>query len=135
MRKCRVSSRSAAAATMPQRSRTAAALNSAAASFAVASLAERAPLLAVVDDQPDSALLRGLDTDFDPVHEVGAAGADVRAKDIRAVALVMDAAGGHRAGLGNPLDLAKDIDRRAADRRQEDLEIGPGDELGEHAPG
>src|SRR5438132_757759 len=32
--------------------------------------AERPPLLAVVDDDPDPALLCGLDTDFDPVDEV-----------------------------------------------------------------
>src|SRR6266567_1895958 len=98
-------------------------------------LAKRSPLLAVVDDDADPALLRSLDTDFDTVDEIRAARADVRAKDIRAVALVMNAAGNHGVRIGNPLDITEEIDGRAADRRQQDLNIGPGDQLGEHAPG
>src|SRR5712671_2362022 len=98
-------------------------------------LAKRSPLLAVVDDDPDPALLRGLDADFYPVHEIRAARADIRAEDIRAVALVVNAAGDYRVRFGDPLDITKEIDRRAADRRQQDLNIGPGDQLREHAPG
>ena len=33
------------------------------------------------------------------------------------------------------LDLAEEVDRHAADRRQQDLDVGPGHELGEHPPG
>ena len=47
----------------------------------------------------------------------------------------MNAAGDHRARLGDPLDLAKEIHRRAADRREQDLEVGTGNQFGEHAPG
>ena len=45
----------------------------------------------------------------------------------------MDAAGNHRTWLGETLDLAKEIYRRATDRRQQDLEVGTGDQLGKHA--
>src|SRR6516225_2087792 len=96
--------------------------------------AERPPLLAVVDNDPDSALLCCLDAKFDAMHEIGAASANVRAKDIRAVALVVDAASDHGARVSDPLDLAKKIDCHATDRRQQDLDVGPGDELGEHPP-
>src|SRR6266481_4313358 len=98
-------------------------------------LAERPPLLAVVNDDPYPALLRGLDADFDAVDEVRTARADIGAEDIRAVALVMDAAGDNRLGVGDPFDVAKEINRHPADRRQQDFDIGPGDELGEHPPG
>jgi len=47
----------------------------------------------------------------------------------------VNAAGDHRVRVGDPLDITKEIDRRAADRRQQDLNIGPGDQLREHAPG
>src|SRR3984893_3460974 len=53
-------------------------------------LAQRPPLFAVVDDDPDPALLSGLDADFDAVHEIRPARADIGAEDIRAVALVMN---------------------------------------------
>ena len=94
---------------------------------------QSSPFLAVVDDDPDPALLRGLDADFDAVNEIRAARADVRAEDIRSVAFVVDAAGDHRAWICKTLDLAKEIHRRAADRRQQDLEVGTGDQLGKHA--
>ena len=45
----------------------------------------------------------------------------------------MDAAGDYRARLRETLDVAKEIHRRAADRRQQDLEVGTGDQLGKHA--
>jgi len=80
-------------------------------------LTERAALLAAVNNDPDPAPLRGLDADSDPVNEIRAAGANVRAEDIRTVALVVDAAGDHRARLRETLDLAKEINRRATDGR------------------
>src|SRR5277367_6414719 len=52
-------------------------------------LAESAALLAVIDDDADPALLRGLDADLDAVHQIGPASANIRAEDVRAVALVM----------------------------------------------
>src|SRR3984893_13864291 len=69
-------------------------------------LAQRPPLLAVVHDDPDPAMLRGLDADFDAVHEIRPARADIGAEDIRTVALVMDAAGDNRVGGGDPFDVA-----------------------------
>ena len=61
-------------------------------------LAERAAFLAVVDDDADAALLRGLDADLDAVRQIGPAGADVGAEDIGAVAFVMHPAGDHVPG-------------------------------------
>jgi hypothetical protein len=98
-------------------------------------LAERPPLFAVVDDDPDAALLCGLDANLDPVDEIGAASADVRAEHVRPVALVMDTTGDHGAGLRDPFDGTEEIDRHAADRGQQDLEIGPSHEFGKHPPG
>src|SRR5215207_4615935 len=73
-------------------------------------LAEGAALLAVVDDEPDTALLRGPGADLDPVHEVGPAGADVGAEHVGAIALVMDAAGDHGVGLADQVDVAEQVD-------------------------
>src|SRR5215472_968548 len=89
-------------------------------------LAQRPPLLAVVNDDPNAALLRRLDAHLDAVHEIGAAGAYVGAENIRAVALVVNAARDHRVRVGKALDLAEEINGRAADRRQQHFDIGPG---------
>ena len=96
-------------------------------------LAERAALLAVVDDDARAALLRSADALFDAVREVRPAGADVGAEDIRAVALVVHAHRERLARVRDARDVADHVDGGAADRRQEHLEIAPGDELGEHA--
>ena len=70
---------------------------------------------------------------LDAVHQVGPAGADVRAEHVRAVALVVHAAGDRRGGIGELGDVAEQVDRHAADGRQEHVQVGPRDELGEHA--
>ena len=54
-------------------------------------LAQRAPLLAEVDDQPGAALLRRADALLDPVDQVRAARANVGAEHVGAVTLVVDA--------------------------------------------
>ena len=69
------------------------------------------------------------------MNEIGAARADVRAEDVGAVALVVHPAGDARARVVELLDVAKQIDRSAADRGQENLQIQPGHELREHAAG
>ncbi len=38
-------------------------------------------------------------------------------------------------GSASLFDVTKQINRRAADRRQEDLKVGPRDQFGEHAGG
>src|SRR5215472_7633504 len=98
-------------------------------------LAKGSPFLAVVDDNPDPAPLRGLDAHLDAVHEIRPASADIRSEHIRAVAFVVHAAGDHDAGIGDFFDRSEEIHRRAADRRQEHLDVGPGDKLGKHAAG
>ena len=99
-------------------------------------LAERTAFLAVVDDEAHAALLRHLDADFDAVREVGAARADVGAEHVGAVALVVDAAGDlGRRRLPSCADVAEEVERHPADRRQEDVQIGTRDELREHAAG
>ena len=96
-------------------------------------LAERAAFLAVVDDEPHAALLRHLDADLDAVREIGPARADVGAEHVRAVALVVHAAGDLGGGAAQRADVAEEIERHAADRRQEHVQIGPRDELRKHA--
>src|SRR5262249_50945489 len=90
---------------------------------------QSSPFLAVVHDDPDTALLRGLDADFDAVNEIRAARADVRTEDIRSIAFVVDAAGDHRARLRKTLDLAEETHRGAADRRPQRLQAAPGGQL------
>src|SRR5262249_7722179 len=98
-------------------------------------LAERPPFLAVINDDPDAALLCSLDADLDAVHEVRAARADIRAEHVRAVAFVVHAAGDYDPRLGDLFDGAEEIYRHAADPRQKDLDVRPCDELGEHTAG
>src|SRR5581483_4322851 len=80
-------------------------------------LAERSALFAVVDDDPDPALLRCGRADFDAMHEIGPAGADIRAEDIGTIAFVVYAAGNRRLRPADPLDVAEQVNRCAADRR------------------
>ena len=47
----------------------------------------------------------------------------------------MDATGQAPFGIGDRGDLAETVDGDAADRRQEDLKVGPGDHFREHATG
>src|SRR5258708_4693080 len=81
-------------------------------------LAERASFLAVVDDHAGAALLRRGDAHLDAMREIGPAGADVRAEDVGAVALVMDAAGELPRGVGDGGEVLEEIDRDAPDRPQ-----------------
>ena len=87
-----------------------------------------------LNHQPDPALLRHLDADLDAVGEVGAAGTDVGAEYVRAVAFVMHPAGDLVSASPSFRDRRRSRGH-AADRRQEDLEVRPGDQIGEHAGG
>ena len=98
-------------------------------------VAQPPAFLAVVDDQTGAAALRGLDADLDAVREVGPAGADVGAEDVGAVALVVHPAGELAFRIGDRGHVAEDIGRGAADRRQEDVQVGSCHQLGEHAAG
>src|SRR5581483_3018136 len=96
-------------------------------------LAERATFFSRVRDDAGAARLRGANANFDAVREVRAARADVRAEDVRAVALVVHAA---REPLFRIADLAEiydEVDSNATDRWQKNVEIGTRDELREHA--
>ena len=98
-------------------------------------LAQGAAFLAIVDDDAQPALLRHFHADLDAVREIGPAGADVGAEDVGAVALVVEAAGDLRLRLADLFHVAEEIDRGAADRRQEQFEVGTCDQLGVHAAG
>ena len=63
-------------------------------------LAQRASLLAEVDDEARAAGLGAADALLDGVGQVRAAGADVGAEDVRAVALVVHARGQRHGGIG-----------------------------------
>mmetsp|Transcript_34503 Transcript_34503/g.62946 ORF Transcript_34503/g.62946 Transcript_34503/m.62946 type:complete len:479 (-) Transcript_34503:89-1525(-) len=95
-------------------------------------LAESAALLAVVDDHARATGLRGLDALLDGVREVRTAGADVRPKDVRPVALVVHPHRERHGLVRDGLHAAPDVDRAAPDGRQEHAQVRAGDELGVH---
>src|SRR5262249_23910867 len=97
--------------------------------------AERAAFLTIVDHEPDAAGLRHLDGDLDAVREIGPAGDDVGAEYVGPVAFVVYATGQRRDAVAELGRIAKAVDGGAADRRQEDLEIGAVHQLGIHAAG
>mmetsp|Transcript_5690 Transcript_5690/g.20028 ORF Transcript_5690/g.20028 Transcript_5690/m.20028 type:complete len:228 (+) Transcript_5690:376-1059(+) len=95
-------------------------------------LAKRASLLSEVHDDTDATILSGSYALLDPMHEIGSAGADIGAKDIRPVALIMNP---HSANLGRILQIlcwSEDVDGESSDGGKEDLQVRSGDELGEH---
>ncbi len=98
-------------------------------------LSERPTLFAVVDDQSDAACLRRTNALLDAVCEIRAARADVRAEDIRAIALIVNPTGqwAHRVMEG--CRVTEDIQRRAADRRQKNVQVATRDQLRIHAGG
>src|SRR5580692_594202 len=98
-------------------------------------LAERTAFLAVVDDDAEAAFLPGARAFLDAMNQIGAAGADVGAEHVGTVALVMHATGDLGAMVGQLGDVAEQIGRCAADRRQEDLQVGPCHQFGKHARG
>ena len=67
------------------------------------------------------------------VGEVGTACANVRAKDVGPVALVVDADRADLRRVTQVLRGAKDVDCLAPDGREKDVEVGACNELGEHA--
>ena len=98
-------------------------------------LAERAAFLAIVNDDAESAGLSGACAFLDAVDQIGTAGADVRAEHIRAIALVMHAAGYLGGVVRQFADVAEQIGRRAADRREKNLQIRPRHQFRKHARG
>jgi hypothetical protein len=67
------------------------------------------------------------------VGEVRTACADVRAKDVGPIALVVDADRADLGGVTQVLSGAKDVDRLPPDGREKDVEVGAGNELWKHA--
>lgn len=70
---------------------------------------------------------------FDAVGEVGSAGANVAAEHVAAVALVVNSAGAGEVLVAQLGRVAENVDGNAANGREENVEVGAGDELGEHA--
>src|SRR5580700_8361410 len=83
-------------------------------------LAQRPAFLAVIDDDAETAGLATAGTFLDAVNQIRPAGADVGAEYVGAVALVVDPAGDLRTRVIEFSDVAEQINRGAADRRQED---------------
>ena len=96
---------------------------------------ERAAFLAAVGDEAHAALLRTAYALFNGMREVGAAGADVGAKNVRAVAFVVHARRQFNVRVSECADVAKHVERLAADGGQEDFEIAARHQLGVHAAG
>ena len=74
-------------------------------------------LLARIGHQADAAALRTLDAFLDRMGEVRAAGADVRAEHVRAIAFVMYPGCQFDIGVGQVLRVAEDVDRLPTDGR------------------
>ncbi len=98
-------------------------------------LAQRAAFLAVVHAQAHAAALRALDAFLDGVREVGAAGADVGAEHVGAVAFVVNASRQFDRGIRQIGRVAEDVQREVPDGRQKHLQIGPRDQFRVHAAG
>ena len=72
-------------------------------------LAERAAFLAIVNDDAELALLGGARALLNAVDQIRPAGADVGAEHVRAIALVVHAAGDLGARIGQLRDIAEQI--------------------------
>ena len=95
----------------------------------------RAAFLAVVHDDTDPLLLGGANADLDPVGQIRTAGTDVRAEDIGAVTFIMHPAGDFTIGMADGLEIPHAVDGEAPNRREKQLEVVAGDQLGEHPAG
>mmetsp|Transcript_15028 Transcript_15028/g.35429 ORF Transcript_15028/g.35429 Transcript_15028/m.35429 type:complete len:298 (-) Transcript_15028:633-1526(-) len=96
-------------------------------------LAQAPALLPEVDNHAHASLLCSPDALLDAVDEVGSARADVGAKDIRAVALVVHSDSARLRGVAAVLGGPEDVDSLSADGREEDVDVGARDELREHS--
>mmetsp|Transcript_71995 Transcript_71995/g.216435 ORF Transcript_71995/g.216435 Transcript_71995/m.216435 type:complete len:277 (+) Transcript_71995:1982-2812(+) len=67
------------------------------------------------------------------MEEVGAARRRVHAEDVRVAGLVVHAHHERQRRVGDRLDRADNVHGQPVDGRQEELEVGARDELGEHA--
>ena len=98
-------------------------------------LAERPSLFAIVDDQPDATRLGRPNALLDAVGEIRAACTDVRAENVRAVALIVDPTGQCPRRVAHGCRVAEDIQRGTADRRQKNVQVATRDELRIHPGG
>src|SRR5690606_36150239 len=96
---------------------------------------QRTTFFAIVDDDACAALLSAAYALFDAVREVWAARANVGAEHVRTVAFVMDSHSELPRRIRDARHVSEQVNRRAADGRQEHLEITAGDQLGEHPGG
>src|SRR4029434_9340212 len=78
-------------------------------------LAQSPTLLPEVDDESHAAGLRAADALLDVVDQVRAAGADVGAEDVGAVALVVHTRGQRQGGIGELREAAEHVSGLAAD--------------------
>eukprot|EP00953_Heterococcus_sp_UTEX-ZZ885_P009887 5791-Heterococcus_DN1.PRE.2 len=86
-------------------------------------LSKRAPFLPVVDDDPCPALLRCPDALLNGMRQVRPAGADVAAKHVTAVALIVHPDCQRHALVGNSGRISEDVDSQATNWRQEHFQI------------
>ena len=98
-------------------------------------LAERSALLAAVGDQAHPAGLRAPDAFFDRVGQVGAAGADVAAEHVRAIAFIVHPRRQRHVRIGQVARVAEDVERLPPDGRQKHFDVAARHQLGVHATG
>mmetsp|Transcript_37829 Transcript_37829/g.88992 ORF Transcript_37829/g.88992 Transcript_37829/m.88992 type:complete len:292 (-) Transcript_37829:88-963(-) len=98
-------------------------------------LAQRVALLSRVDNEPAAALLRREHALHHAVHEARATATRGRREDIAVVGLVVKPHAHRLARVREGGDVAEHVDCYPVDWRQEELEVRPRHELGEHAAG
>mmetsp|Transcript_362 Transcript_362/g.984 ORF Transcript_362/g.984 Transcript_362/m.984 type:complete len:286 (+) Transcript_362:625-1482(+) len=98
-------------------------------------LAQRTAFLAEIHADTRPAFLRSLDALLDCMRQVRPARADIGAKDVAAIALIVHSASKLHRLIWNFLWVAPDVDRQATDGRQEELQISPSYQLRVHGIG
>src|ERR1700733_12736124 len=96
---------------------------------------ERPPFLAVIDNESGATALRPADALLDAMREIRTTGANVRTKDIRPVALVVNPTGQRARRVMNRCRVAKNIERHAADGGQKHVDVVTRHQLGIHPTG
>src|SRR6185312_15819992 len=97
--------------------------------------AQSAAFFAVVHDDSDSTTLSGSGGIFNSVHQIRTASANVRAKNIRAIAFIMHSTSELHFWIGKIFGVSKNISGGAADGWQNHFQIRTRDQLWIHAAG
>jgi len=93
-------------------------------------LTESTTFFAEVDDNTTATLLGLLDGLFYTKDEIRSASADIRAKDVATVALIVNTESETRIGVGHLCRVTKDVDGQPTDWGKEELDVMSSNKLG-----